>query len=232
MLEQNLGTNWLTKFSGDVSVPVLHEVLVLSNSLPKMLPHNLGNLRKLRELGLWENKSELLTNEIAYLKDLQKLFLTSSTGPFLPEVLITLSLAHPVIIGEDPPLNSPKKLDGPWRTWNCTEWQPQPAQPSLWAASLQQAFNIKYWVLSPQSPSNSNCCWMVFDYSVLKETGAILGHDLKQTTGLTHGSNTDCVISLSYLHSRLFTYILAHGRFINIVLVVSANRANQPFIFL
>lgn len=69
-----MGTNWLTKFSGDMSELVLQEIIVLSNNLPKMLPHNHGNLRNLRELGPEEGNSEPLTNEIAYLKDLQKLF--------------------------------------------------------------------------------------------------------------------------------------------------------------
>ena len=45
--------------------------LILSNNLLKKLPHVLGNLRKLRELDLEENKLESLPNEIAYLKDLQ-----------------------------------------------------------------------------------------------------------------------------------------------------------------
>jgi hypothetical protein len=86
MSELTLGTDWLTKFSGDVSELVFHEVLVLTNNFPKMLPRNLGNLRKLRELGLWENKPEPLTNEIAYLKDSLKSFLISSSAA----VLITL----------------------------------------------------------------------------------------------------------------------------------------------
>lgn len=47
------------------------QVLILSNNLLKKLPHGIGNLRKLRELDLEENKLECLPNEIAYLKDLQ-----------------------------------------------------------------------------------------------------------------------------------------------------------------
>lgn len=47
------------------------QVLILSNNLLKKLPHGIGNLRKLRELDLEENKLESLPNEIAYLKDLQ-----------------------------------------------------------------------------------------------------------------------------------------------------------------
>lgn len=43
----------------------------MSNNLLKKLPHGIGNLRKLRELDLEENKLESLPNEIAYLKDLQ-----------------------------------------------------------------------------------------------------------------------------------------------------------------
>lgn len=50
---------------------VFFEVLILSNNLLKKLPHGIGNLRKLRELDLEENKLESLPNEIAYLKDLQ-----------------------------------------------------------------------------------------------------------------------------------------------------------------
>lgn len=46
-------------------------MLILSNNLLKKLPHGIGNLRKLRELDLEENKLESLPNEIAYLKDLQ-----------------------------------------------------------------------------------------------------------------------------------------------------------------
>lgn len=46
-------------------------MLILSNNLLKKLPHGIGNLRKLRELDLEENKLECLPNEIAYLKDLQ-----------------------------------------------------------------------------------------------------------------------------------------------------------------
>ena len=49
----------------------LLQVLILSNNLLKKLPHGIGNLRKLRELDLEENKLECLPNEIAYLKDLQ-----------------------------------------------------------------------------------------------------------------------------------------------------------------
>ena len=45
--------------------------MILSNNLLKKLPHGIGNLRKLRELDLEENKLESLPNEIAYLKDLQ-----------------------------------------------------------------------------------------------------------------------------------------------------------------
>lgn len=47
----------------------------MSNNLLKKLPHGIGNLRKLRELDLEENKLECLPNEIAYLKDLQVHFL-------------------------------------------------------------------------------------------------------------------------------------------------------------
>lgn len=47
----------------------------MSNNLLKKLPHGIGNLRKLRELDLEENKLECLPNEIAYLKDLQVSFL-------------------------------------------------------------------------------------------------------------------------------------------------------------
>lgn len=43
----------------------------MSNNLLKKLPHGIGNLRKLRELDLEENKLECLPNEIAYLKELQ-----------------------------------------------------------------------------------------------------------------------------------------------------------------
>lgn len=50
------------------------QVLILSNNLLKKLPHGIGNLRKLRELDLEENKLECLPNEIAYLKDLQVCF--------------------------------------------------------------------------------------------------------------------------------------------------------------
>lgn len=50
---------------------VFFKVLILSNNLLKKLPHGIGNLRKLRELDLEENKLESLPNEIAYLKDLQ-----------------------------------------------------------------------------------------------------------------------------------------------------------------
>lgn len=50
------------------------QVLILSNNLLKKLPHGIGNLRKLRELDLEENKLESLPNEIAYLKDLQASF--------------------------------------------------------------------------------------------------------------------------------------------------------------
>lgn len=49
-------------------------MLILSNNLLKKLPHGIGNLRKLRELDLEENKLECLPNEIAYLKDLQVTF--------------------------------------------------------------------------------------------------------------------------------------------------------------
>ena len=49
-------------------------MLILSNNLLKKLPHGIGNLRKLRELDLEENKLESLPNEIAYLKDLQVRF--------------------------------------------------------------------------------------------------------------------------------------------------------------
>ena len=55
-------SNWKTSFL---------QVLILSNNLLKKLPHGIGNLRKLRELDLEENKLECLPNEIAYLKDLQ-----------------------------------------------------------------------------------------------------------------------------------------------------------------
>lgn len=54
---------------------LLQQVLILSNNLLKKLPHGIGNLRKLRELDLEENKLECLPNEIAYLKDLQVRFL-------------------------------------------------------------------------------------------------------------------------------------------------------------
>lgn len=47
------------------------QVLILSNNLLKKLPHGIGNLRKLRELDLEENKLECLPNEIAYPKELQ-----------------------------------------------------------------------------------------------------------------------------------------------------------------
>lgn len=50
---------------------LVQQVLILSNNLLKKLPHGIGNLRKLRELDLEENKLECLPNEIAYLKDLQ-----------------------------------------------------------------------------------------------------------------------------------------------------------------
>lgn len=53
-------------------------MLILSNNLLKKLPHGIGNLRKLRELDLEENKLECLPNEIAYLKDLQVGFLQCS----------------------------------------------------------------------------------------------------------------------------------------------------------
>lgn len=53
----------------------VQQVLILSNNLLKKLPHGIGNLRKLRELDLEENKLECLPNEIAYLKDLQVRFL-------------------------------------------------------------------------------------------------------------------------------------------------------------
>lgn len=56
---------------GEVSLHSAPQVLILSNNLLKMLPHGIGNLRKLRELDLEENKLECLPNEIAYLKDLQ-----------------------------------------------------------------------------------------------------------------------------------------------------------------
>ena len=52
----------------------VQQVLILSNNLLKKLPHGIGNLRKLRELDLEENKLECLPNEIAYLKDLQVRF--------------------------------------------------------------------------------------------------------------------------------------------------------------
>lgn len=54
---------------------LVQQVLILSNNLLKKLPHGIGNLRKLRELDLEENKLECLPNEIAYLKDLQVRFL-------------------------------------------------------------------------------------------------------------------------------------------------------------
>lgn len=43
----------------------------MSNNLLRSLPYAIGNLRKLRELDLEENKLESLPNEIAYLRDLQ-----------------------------------------------------------------------------------------------------------------------------------------------------------------
>jgi len=52
------------------------QVLILSNNLLKKLPHGIGNLRKLRELDLEENKLETLPNEIAYLKEIQVSLLT------------------------------------------------------------------------------------------------------------------------------------------------------------
>lgn len=54
-----------------VTSPPFLQVLILSNNLLKKLPHGIGNLRKLRELDLEENKLECLPNEIAYLKELQ-----------------------------------------------------------------------------------------------------------------------------------------------------------------
>lgn len=54
-----------------LSLKMSSQVLILSNNLLKKLPHGIGNLRKLRELDLEENKLECLPNEIAYLKDLQ-----------------------------------------------------------------------------------------------------------------------------------------------------------------
>lgn len=73
-----------------------------------MLPHNLGNLRKLRELGLEESTSEPLTNEIAYLKDLLKLFLTTSSGPLFPGIddLITCTSCHH---GKEPATHLPEE---------------------------------------------------------------------------------------------------------------------------
>lgn len=66
----------------DASVTSLSsQVLILSNNLLKKLPHGIGNLRKLRELDLEENKLESLPNEIAYLKDLQASFPDMQLSP-------------------------------------------------------------------------------------------------------------------------------------------------------
>lgn len=59
---------------------LVQQVLILSNNLLKKLPHGIGNLRKLRELDLEENKLECLPNEIAYLKDLQVRFHVHSSS--------------------------------------------------------------------------------------------------------------------------------------------------------
>lgn len=69
-------------------------MLILSNNLLKKLPQGIGNLRKLRELDLEENKLECLPNEIAYLKDLQVTFppavpiasMMSPNVPFAPQI--------------------------------------------------------------------------------------------------------------------------------------------------
>lgn len=58
-------------FKKKKKISLSSQVLILSNNLLKKLPHGIGNLRKLRELDLEENKLECLPNEIAYLKDLQ-----------------------------------------------------------------------------------------------------------------------------------------------------------------
>lgn len=60
----------------------------MSNNLLKKLPHGIGNLRKLRELDLEENKLECLPNEIAYLKDLQVSFLEMEFSPFYSRLFV------------------------------------------------------------------------------------------------------------------------------------------------
>lgn len=64
----------------------IQQVLILSNNLLKKLPHGIGNLRKLRELDLEENKLECLPNEIAYLKDLQVRDAPVAASPTFPHV--------------------------------------------------------------------------------------------------------------------------------------------------
>jgi len=59
------------------------------------------------------------------------------------------------------------------------EWQPQSAQPSLWAGSLQQTVNNEYWELPAQPPSTSDCCRRtLLHHSVPKNAGTISCHGL------------------------------------------------------
>lgn len=83
--------SWCQRFT----IPFFSQVLILSNNLLKKLPHGIGNLRKLRELDLEENKLESLPNEIAYLKDLQ---VTSQTRSFAHDTL-WLFVSQSLVVG-------------------------------------------------------------------------------------------------------------------------------------
>lgn len=75
------------------------QVLILSNNLLKKLPHGIGNLRKLRELDLEENKLECLPNEIAYLKDLQVRFPEMQFSYLYPRLFVIVGLQKFVVSG-------------------------------------------------------------------------------------------------------------------------------------
>lgn len=72
----------------------------MSNNLLKKLPHGIGNLRKLRELDLEENKLECLPNEIAYLKDLQVSFREMQFSPLrlFVEILHFILLIYIILV--------------------------------------------------------------------------------------------------------------------------------------
>lgn len=78
------------------ATPFILQVLILSNNLLKKLPHGIGNLRKLRELDLEENKLECLPNEIAYLKDLQVRSGGTESSPFPSDSLFSEMCLIPV----------------------------------------------------------------------------------------------------------------------------------------